>query len=70
MREIAAAVGIQQASMYHHMESKEELLYQICSSSLHWFLEQVPKSAAGPERRVAELIRAHTSMLLPINSAT
>src|ERR1700752_4646273 len=29
-REIAAAVGIQQASLYYHVASKEGLLYQLC----------------------------------------
>src|SRR5580693_4687431 len=33
-REIATAAGIQQASLYYHVSSKEDLLHQICVSSL------------------------------------
>ena len=41
-REIATALRIQQASLYYHMSSKEDLLYQIFGSSLHQFLADVP----------------------------
>ena len=30
MREVAEAVGIRGASLYHHFGSKEEILYAIC----------------------------------------
>jgi TetR/AcrR family transcriptional regulator, cholesterol catabolism regulator len=66
-REIATAVGIQQASLYHHMASKEDLLYQICLSSLEQFLAHVPaavNAVAGPLDRIRVLIRAHLATLL------
>jgi TetR/AcrR family transcriptional regulator, cholesterol catabolism regulator len=66
-REIAAAVGIQQASLYHHMTSKEELLYQICRSSLEPFLADVPaavNAVASPLDRIRVLIRTHLTTLL------
>ena len=65
-REIAAAVGIQQASLYYHMESKEELLYRICLFSLEQFLSHVPaatENAAVSPQRICILIRAHLATL-------
>src|SRR5712671_5001269 len=40
-REIASAVGIQQASLYYHVDSKADLLFQICVSSLQQLLLDV-----------------------------
>jgi TetR/AcrR family transcriptional regulator, cholesterol catabolism regulator len=66
-REIATAVGIQQASLYHHMASKEDLVYKICRSSLEQFLADVPAAVdqvACPLERVRVFIRAHLATLL------
>lgn len=66
-REIAAALGIQQASLYHHIASKEDLLYRICVSSLEPFLSDVPAAIARvecPLDRIKALIHAHLSTLL------
>ena len=66
-REIATAVGIQQASLYHHMASKEDLLYKICRSSLEQFLTDIPAAVdqiTCPLERVRVLIRAHLTTLL------
>jgi AcrR family transcriptional regulator len=66
-REIASALGIQQASLYHHMASKEDLLYRICISSLEPFLTDVPATVGEPEcplDRVRLLVRAHLTTLL------
>lgn len=66
-REIAAAVGIQQASLYYHVASKESLLYQLCVSSMEQLLADV-QSAVDPHRepieRLRALIRAHLTALL------
>jgi len=66
-REIAAALGIQQASLYHHMASKEDLLYRICLSSLDPFLVDVPatvRKVECPLERIRLFIRAHLTTLL------
>src|ERR1700691_2953498 len=66
-REIATAVGIQQASLYHHMAGKEDLVYKICLSSLERFLADVPAAvsmAPCPLDRIRVLIRAHLAALL------
>jgi AcrR family transcriptional regulator len=66
-REIAAALRIQQASLYYHMASKEDLLYQIFGSSLHQFLTDVPaavQQVSDPRERIRMLIRVHLATLL------
>ncbi len=66
-REIATAVGIQQASLYHHMASKEDLVYKICLASLEPFLADVPTAVnaiACPGDRVRALIGSHLATLL------
>ncbi len=66
-REIASAFGIQQASLYHHIASKEDLLYRICVSSLEPFVTDVPAAVdeeRHPADRVKLLIHAHLTTLL------
>ncbi len=66
-REIATAFGIQQASLYHHIANKEDLLYRICVSSLEPFVKDVPTAVAEakcPLDRIKLLIRAHLTTLL------
>jgi|SRR5579863_748810 len=66
-REIAAALGIQQASLYHHMASKEDLLYRICLASLEPFLVDVPAAVSkieNPLERIRSLIHTHLTILL------
>jgi len=66
-REIAAAVGIQQASLYYHVASKESLLYQLCVSSMEQLLADVQSAVDRHEEpldRLRALIRAHLTTLL------
>jgi len=66
-REIASAFGIQQASLYHHIASKEDLLYRICLSALEPFAQDVPavtEQTGCPLERIKLLIHAHLATLL------
>src|SRR5215469_18216121 len=66
-REIAAAVGIQQASLYYHVASKEGLLYQLCVSSMEQLLADVQAPVdhkTDPLDRSRALIGAHLATLL------
>ncbi|MCU1335730.1 MAG: regulatory protein TetR [Bryobacterales bacterium] len=65
-REIASALRIQQASLYYHMASKEDLLHKIFVSALEQFLADVPAAvhAAAPRDRIHVLIRVHVLTLL------
>lgn len=66
-REIAEALQMRQASLYYHMASKEDLLYQICMSSLRQIRDGIPleaMEAAEPAERIPILIRSHMAELL------
>jgi AcrR family transcriptional regulator len=66
-REIAASLGIRQASLYHHVVSKEDLLCQLCATSLDQLLEEVQSAvdaSTSPERRIRILFRTHLNTLL------
>jgi TetR/AcrR family transcriptional regulator, cholesterol catabolism regulator len=66
-REIAAALGIQQASLYYHIASKEDLFYQLCVASLeqiHNDVESAIHPVLDPLGRIRTLIRAHLTTLL------
>jgi AcrR family transcriptional regulator len=66
-REIAAALGIQKASLYYHIGSKEELLFAICKTSLDRIRSDVETAIAGlsdPIERIGALVRAHLESML------
>ncbi|HUI78423.1 MAG TPA: TetR family transcriptional regulator [Bryobacteraceae bacterium] len=66
-REIAAVLGIQKASLYYHIGSKEELLYAICSSSLEQIRKDVEAALVevrDPLERIVALICAHVESML------
>lgn len=66
-RRIAATLGLQQASLYHHVSSKEDLLYEICASSLTRLLDATERGLAGvtdPQARLERLVRLSVAALL------
>jgi AcrR family transcriptional regulator len=66
MRDVAEAVGIRGASLYHHFGSKEEILYAICltvtqePNELNLPLLDAPGT---PTERLAALVRGHLEHL-------
>jgi TetR/AcrR family transcriptional regulator, cholesterol catabolism regulator len=73
-RELSARLGINKASLYYHISSKEDLLHGICIESLRRVQEEVTaalEAESEPRERIRALIRAHLhSMLtdLPMHS--
>lgn len=66
-RRIAATLGLQQATLYHHVASKEDLLYEICASSLSQLLRASETALAGataPLERFDALVRTTIHELL------
>jgi TetR/AcrR family transcriptional regulator, cholesterol catabolism regulator len=66
-REIAAVLGIQKASLYHHTRGKGHLLHQVCSESLERIRQDVSSAVSGtvdPLERMRRLVFAHVSSLL------
>ncbi|MGE0843020.1 TetR/AcrR family transcriptional regulator [Pseudonocardia sp.] len=67
MRDIADALGIRSASLYHHFSSKEEILYAICLSVTREPVEEnlpLLDAAGTPAERLTALVRAHIRHLL------
>lgn len=66
MRDVAEAVGIRGASLYHHFASKEEILYAVCLSVTQEPNEQtlpLLDAPGTPTQRMAALVRAHLEHL-------
>jgi AcrR family transcriptional regulator len=60
-RELAAAIGLQSASLYHYMGSKEDLLYAICISGNELMIDAVTQKIEGlePVEALDAAIHAH-----------
>jgi TetR/AcrR family transcriptional regulator, cholesterol catabolism regulator len=54
-RELASVVGIHSASMYHHVRSKEDLLYVLCTESLTKVAEDAEAAVASENEPLAQL---------------
>jgi TetR/AcrR family transcriptional regulator, cholesterol catabolism regulator len=60
-RELASQLGIQKASLYHHIRGKEDLLFGISIKSLEHITEAVTaaRDTADPGQRLHAMITAH-----------
>jgi TetR/AcrR family transcriptional regulator, cholesterol catabolism regulator len=66
-RELAALLGIQKASLYHHIDKKEDLLYRVsvdCLNRIQHEVERAVRSNDVPIERLRALIHAHVSCAL------
>jgi AcrR family transcriptional regulator len=61
-RELAALLGVQHASLYYHIDKKEDLLYAVCVDSLTRIRREVEAAVAAqtePVARLRALIETH-----------
>ncbi len=66
-RSLSELIGMEKATLYYHVKSKEDLLYLITKSSVETLHEEVTKAVEGitcPLEHLAALIRAHCMSLL------
>jgi AcrR family transcriptional regulator len=66
-RELALLLGIQGPSLYHHISTKEDLLYRLCIDALSETEARVRTAVAQartPRERLQMLIRTHTTATL------
>lgn len=66
-RELADRLGLQRASLYHHMSTKEELLFGVCLDALQRITEAVERAVGAetePLERLRGAARAHVSSAL------
>lgn len=67
MSDVADSLGLTKAGLYHHIESKEQLLFEILSYGLDLLEKEVIRPIAelqNPEERLRQLIRRHIYLLL------
>src|SRR3954467_10849199 len=67
MRELAEALGVEAASLYNHIGSKNELLQAICSRIANKFTLQMEVIEARPVRvidKIEAIIRFHIKIML------
>jgi len=72
MNDIADAMGLTKAGLYHHVTSKEDLLFKIMSFALDWLEREVIEPAGGisdPQERLRWVIRRHGRQMLEGASA-
>jgi len=66
-REISDALGIKKASLYHHVSSKEDLLYDICLAALNDVevgAKAAVSEATGPSAKLRAMVHGHTISML------
>jgi TetR/AcrR family transcriptional regulator, cholesterol catabolism regulator len=65
-RELAKSLGLQRASLYHYLESKQDLLYVLCSRAMESISRDVAAAidTAPPGERLRSAVRAHVEATL------
>jgi AcrR family transcriptional regulator len=67
MNDIAAALSLSKGGLYHHFQSKDEILFNLMSHAMDITEERVLaplKSIEDPEERLRSLIRRHIAVVL------
>ena len=66
MRDLAKEVGIEAASLYNHLSSKEELLHEMCFDIAQQFFAAFSAAIAAeksPSKKLKAAIRAHIGVI-------
>jgi TetR/AcrR family transcriptional regulator, cholesterol catabolism regulator len=66
MRDLATAMGLEAASLYSHIKSKEEILQRICFRMANEFfegLERAEKTVANSKKKLEAAIKSHLTVL-------
>ncbi len=67
MNDVAAALKLSKGGLYHHFESKDEILFHIMSQAMDITEERVinpVRSISDPEQRLQALIRLHVEVVM------
>jgi AcrR family transcriptional regulator len=67
MNDVAAALKLSKGGLYHHFQSKDEILFNLMSHAMDITEERViapVKAIANPEDRLRALIRLHIGVVL------
>src|SRR2546423_1526357 len=66
VRDIARELNLQGGSLYAHIESKEDVLWELVSRAADQFLgavEPIVQSQARPADKLCEMVRAHVGVV-------
>lgn len=66
MNDIADAVNLQKASLYHHVSSKQEILSELLEQALHILLERISAISTqdiSPDKKIRLMIREYLQIL-------
>ena len=67
MNDVAAALRLSKGGLYHHFQSKDEILFNLMNHAMDITEERVitpVKAIADPEERLRTLIRCHIAVVL------
>jgi TetR/AcrR family transcriptional regulator, cholesterol catabolism regulator len=67
MNDVAAALKLSKGGLYHHFQSKDEILFEIMNHAMEITEERVlapVRAVADPEERLRALIRLHMEVVL------
>ena len=67
MNDIAEAVNLQKASLYHHVSSKQEILSELLEQALHILLERISAISTqdiSPDEKLRLMIREYLQILV------
>jgi TetR/AcrR family transcriptional regulator, cholesterol catabolism regulator len=67
MNDVAAALKLSKGGLYHHFQSKDEILFNLMNHAMDITEDQViapVKAIANPEERLRALIRRHIGVVL------
>jgi TetR/AcrR family transcriptional regulator, cholesterol catabolism regulator len=67
MNDVAAALKLSKGGLYHHFQSKDEILFEIMAHAMEITEERVlnpVRSIADPDERLRTLIRLHIEVVL------
>jgi AcrR family transcriptional regulator len=67
MNDVAAALKLSKGGLYHHFQSKDEILFEIMNHAMEITQERVlapVRSIVDPEERLRALIRLHIEVVL------
>lgn len=66
VQDLADAVGLQKGSLYHYINSKEELLlriFDLATASLAGRLEEIARGPGSARQKLTQAIRSHVAVL-------
>ncbi len=67
MNDVASALKLSKGGLYHHFQSKDEILFELMNHAMNITEEQVitpVKAISDPEQRLRTLIRRHIAVVL------